>query len=75
MHATCDVGFIGAEPIFRKGADMAKDDRSYYQHRAAVEAARARMATASHVQRAHSRLAAAYRGRLASDELGKVELA
>ena len=52
---------------------MAKDDRSYYQHRAAVEAERARMATSFHVQQAHSGLAVVYRSRLASDELGKVE--
>jgi hypothetical protein len=52
---------------------MSKDDRSYYQHRAAVEVERARMATVPHVQQVHSRLAAAYRSRLASDELGKAE--
>jgi hypothetical protein len=52
---------------------MFEDDRSYYQHRAAVEVERARMATIPHVQQAHYKLAAAYRSRLASDELGKVE--
>jgi hypothetical protein len=52
---------------------MFKDDRSYYRHRAEVEAKRAQRATLPSVVQAHHRLAEAYREKLSSDEFNKVE--
>ena len=47
---------------------MSQDDRSYYQHRAEVEAERALSATMPSVVQAHHRLAEAYRDKLSSTE-------
>jgi hypothetical protein len=52
---------------------MFKDDRSYYQHRAEVEAKRAQRAKLPSVVQAHRQLAEAYREKLSSAESIKVE--
>ena len=71
--ATCDPPCIGPEPTIPKAASMSKDDRSYYQRRAAIEAERAQSATVASVVQAHHQLAEAYRVKLSSTGPVKVE--
>lgn len=52
---------------------MFEDDRSYYQHRAAVESERAQEATLPQVVSAHHQLAKAYLDKLAAAEPAAAE--
>jgi hypothetical protein len=59
---------VSAVNRYLKGRKMFEDDRSYYEHRAEVELARAQESTLHSVVRIHYQLAEAYLDKIASTE-------